>query len=972
MKKIWENISGMLWPAVFLVVTFFIFGSVDMYFANQTEFWFSVWDVFLPCILCALIVVAVLLLLTAGVSNFSKKTVDVLIALVFGLSLALYLQGNYMVIDYGVLDGKTIQWNEYNAYGILTGLVWILCIAAPLTLLFIKPQWFKVATKFGSLFIIAMQIVTLFVLFLTNNIYQEKQSVYTTENQFHLSTEKNVIVFILDSFDTQYMDDLLQEYPEVKDNFKDFTYFNNTLGVGPTTRESLPFILTSSVYLNEEPYNDYLSKAYTSSPIISALKAGGYEADFYTHNNFAVTPTGESPITNIEIVETDIDDKISFLETYLKLISFRYAPHYTKSAFWIATSEFEQYQTIHSEFELYSQENINLYNALMTENLCADRNVPVMKVYHIMGTHPPLDMDENLKTVDISETTGARQGRGCLKIIEEYLNQLKTLNLYDKTSIVIMADHGMEDYCQRPLLMVKQANTSYDSMQINSAPVSYVSDWANTIVSLLGGETSGETVFDIHESDTRTRNFYYYTWDDLWDAEYMPELYEFQINGKANTMTEAAFTGKIYRASSNGDYQYTLGQVCEITDDNFYLNAVKRGVTREATTSGRYGWFHQDAQIMLELEKIPKKNLLLTFDIGAVNGNKQSIEVFVNGISLGESEILLGESKKQYIIPAELVNEKLLTIDIHSLDASTYGNLTLPVSFSIASMQLEETKEDALQPIEHPLVNSAATVYFNNENDAPNPVDVYGVYPAEETAAWSSETVRVVFETDRRDDMTFSISYGTFYKDLNGIVTFNGQQIGALTQSQATATFILPQEYINENGSQVVEISLPNATSPYLYGYSDSKVVLGLYISEISLDFIVLPEINTDTIINFHDNPNLSKQIMVAGMANVEWTSEETKFSFMTSATDDIQLNLTYGTFYEDLNAIVEFNGTEVGRLTESHASVKLTLPAELLNPKGKQSIVIRVPNATSPKQYGYSDSEEILGICLTSISFTF
>ena len=230
--------------------------------------------------------------------------------------------------------------------------------------------------------------------------------------------------------------------------------------------------------------------------------------------------------------------------------------------------------------------------------------------------------------------------------------------------------------------------------------------------------------------------------------------------------------------------------------------------------------------------------------------------------------------------------------------------------------------------------------------------------------------MQLLFEVDEKEDLRFSVSYGTYYDDPKGIVTFNGHVVGALNKPYATVVIDLPKAYFVNKGPQIIEIVFPEAVSPEEYGESANSSVLGICITEMTLEKLIYPNINTDQTIFFQDNPEIDTEILTKNMAPYGWTSAASDFLFRTDTQDDILLTIDYGTYYEAPNAVVSFNGQEVGMLTESHAVVTLTLPAELIRPGDVQALTITVPDAVSPKEYGYGESETVMGLCLSSLQF--
>ena len=84
-----------------------LFGPRTIYVGNVAEFSAPFWTLVRPLVVAGgaivLALAAVGLLMTAKSSRYY-------IALLFGVGLALWIQGNLLVADYGVLDGREIDW----------------------------------------------------------------------------------------------------------------------------------------------------------------------------------------------------------------------------------------------------------------------------------------------------------------------------------------------------------------------------------------------------------------------------------------------------------------------------------------------------------------------------------------------------------------------------------------------------------------------------------------------------------------------------------------------------------------------------------------------------------------------------------------------------------------------------------------------------------------------------------------------
>lgn len=61
-----------------------------------------------------------------------------------------------------------------------------------------------------------------------------------------MSGEQNFVIFMLDAADSREFSYLLEQNPEYRDIFADFTYYENTVGAYSCTRYAVPYILSGN------------------------------------------------------------------------------------------------------------------------------------------------------------------------------------------------------------------------------------------------------------------------------------------------------------------------------------------------------------------------------------------------------------------------------------------------------------------------------------------------------------------------------------------------------------------------------------------------------------------------------------------------------------------------------------------------------------------------------------------------------
>ena len=93
-----------------------------------------------------------------------------------------------------------------------------------------------------------MQLSALIYSSLTMEEKEINDYILSTEDEFVLSNNQNVVVFVLDTFDAEWFEIYLYENDEYKGLFNDFTYFSNVVSGGAPTHLGMPTMLTGKVW----------------------------------------------------------------------------------------------------------------------------------------------------------------------------------------------------------------------------------------------------------------------------------------------------------------------------------------------------------------------------------------------------------------------------------------------------------------------------------------------------------------------------------------------------------------------------------------------------------------------------------------------------------------------------------------------------------------------------------------------------
>lgn len=673
-----QNKKTLILISMLLSITFFLFGPVEYYMTNINEIWFGLNSIIALVLVITLISTAILYLL---LRILPEKLQMVFACFIFSLGLGLYLQGNYLNVSYGLLNGQKIIWENYAKYGTINTFIWVIIIVVPFLMVKLvgSKKVFK-AMKVVSLFILAIQLVTMTTLFLTTNGSAYKNGTAyigtTSKDLFTFSEDQNVLIYILDTFDAKYMDLLLQEDPDfVNEVLSDFTYYPDTLGAFPTTKGALPQILTGEWYDNTVPYSEYIRKSWDTATVYKNLADKNYDVGIYA-NSLYVPPQEKDFLVNWSSEDestskSEINNKDGLIRLYYKMVAFKYLPHYLKKSFVTYTGDLDAFRRDGA----YSASNdFAFYDKLLKDGIELQEN-KVFKIVHLFGTHPPYTMDSNIQRVE--ETTVLEQAKGVLKILNHLFKQLKENGVYDKSTIIILADHGdPNSWSQNPLFIVKDYDYS-GKLEISDVPISY--EDLPAIFNSTINDVSVNDFLSTALSADRTRKFCYYDWfaDGSWDKDNLPPITEYIISGKAKDFPDSHIQQKSVYDSKGKlvDPYYKLGD--RITfgenkkDENYFDKYSWYGFSyAEGDSTWSYG---SESCLDISFEKAPDHDLALQINFSYMLGKEQRLKVYANNVLIGDDTST--EMSRTYNIPLGILKDNHLKLIFEYPDATTPKSL---------------------------------------------------------------------------------------------------------------------------------------------------------------------------------------------------------------------------------------------------------------------------------------------------------
>lgn len=559
MKKRIADRKTLFCAILFLGFISCIYAPFELYALNTQELWFLLkdfWYIPLICGAFAMIAAVILGLFLSG------TLLKIYTGIIFGAGICIYVQGNFLNLKLGEITGSNIDWLQYRERMILNLLLWILVIGIITALCIFEREGTKrYVSKIitgVSLFLTAMLFVTLMVLMvpcLQESEKRPEEGYPTNQDMMSLSDNTNVLVFVLDTYDVNYFKGVLEEVPEFEEQLDGFIWFDNFAGCYPLTTWAIPFMLSGNYCQQGDPY-EQVSINSEERLYLDELAENGYELSLYTQYNLVPHRIGKNAINYVD-ADCVISDHKAFTVLLYRLVMCKYFPDICKPAVWLAPNDFEARKRLDSGQQIYATNNLTLVDFLDQQEMTVDADHPQFKFIHLEGTHLPSNIDEWGHRVEDDSLIEEIPVKGSLRLVLRYMEEMKALNIYDNSIIIVTADHGVNtlngdyhDAFNSPVFLVKPCNAR-GPLTVDHTPSSQ-SDLGATILDLTGIDTDisfyGVSVFD--ENGERKKKRYYYTVDNVDSA----------ITGKStNILTE-------YEVNPDG-----------ISSDNFHPTGVKYG-----------------------------------------------------------------------------------------------------------------------------------------------------------------------------------------------------------------------------------------------------------------------------------------------------------------------------------------------------------------------------------------------------------
>ena len=171
--------------------------------------------------------------------------------------------------------------------------------------------------------------------------------------------------------------------------------------------------------------------------------------------------------------------------------------------------------------QVWDTENDSLFwERLRAEGLTvSDDYTKAYRFYHMHGAHEPYTFSDNMKYDKTGRESGLySQIRGSMKIVYEYMEQLRALGKYDDATIIITADHGQQtDFIEEtgkpqkvssPVIMIKEPHQTGSQLAVSDVPVSQAEMLASMVRSMgMDHRKYGDALDEVADDNKGERVF---------------------------------------------------------------------------------------------------------------------------------------------------------------------------------------------------------------------------------------------------------------------------------------------------------------------------------------------------------------------------------------------------------------------------------------------------------------------------------
>jgi len=419
------------------------------------------------------IMIAVIILLIVWIlliKLLKNEAVDFVMLGMWGILVAAYIQTLFLNTNMEAIMGQQTHYSERSTGNIINLVIWTAITLFPLCIFAcfkIKKKVFKYEKVFVlSLVIISgMQVAGLVSTAVSTDLprgFDDDPIYFTYEATVNLSSDNNIVVFVLDSLDVKVVNNTFELFPHLHDYLDGFTHYTNNLTEHFDTIPSMVSMLTQHHISPGQDGSAYREEAWASRNYIDYLRENGFTTNLYLDQ--------VSTFERYELIKDRTDNMRTakglnanvrhIIPTITRLSLGRLSPYLLKNT-WLGllTPVFGRtFFSVVVENYVISyvpvvsiDSDVRFHNFLMQSTFSADNEKGVFIMMHFNSSHAHGDInDPHSYGYHFDEASGEiRYGgsrwdvtRASFEKMNLYFNRMREIGVFDNSTIIITGDHG--------------------------------------------------------------------------------------------------------------------------------------------------------------------------------------------------------------------------------------------------------------------------------------------------------------------------------------------------------------------------------------------------------------------------------------------------------------------------------------------------------------------------------------------------
>lgn len=470
-----EQCAVVLTVSALVTITFVVYPVFETLLVNKNEFLFDIKDIWylvgVFCVMVYMVTAALLFLVT-------ERRCRMGCVFLWALSISGYLQGMLMNGGLFLMDGKKTDWSDGRK--IANFVLWSVLLAGLTAACLAAKKFSGKMLICSSLLLCAMQMIGVVSVIPQSMQRGEKDSDVLCENylsmrgMYELASEQNVIVFVLDTYDVDFLEQVLEKRPDFLEPLRGFTYYPDHVAQFSRTFPSIPYMFTEQPHFYDEPIQDYVNRAFSECRFWSEMSTCGYQYYLFEEDENII---GESVLKDAENFTTEgtvQEERMSFagcVQMAVKIGGYRQMPYLVKNQFLYTADDINDTVVRDRilDIPMYDENDALLWKQLKETGLTVGDDQKAFRLIHTKGAHAPYRMNETGEQVDEGANTPVQMYEGCMRFVYDYLAQMQSLGVYEQAVIVITADHG-ENFVSaelpqttNPILFIKPSGAGIDT-----------------------------------------------------------------------------------------------------------------------------------------------------------------------------------------------------------------------------------------------------------------------------------------------------------------------------------------------------------------------------------------------------------------------------------------------------------------------------------------------------------------------------